>query len=169
MASGTVSRTESIDKLRDLIKGIKVAMLTTAEDDGTLRSRPMVTQETEFNGDLWFFTIAPSPKVEDIQQHRQVNVSYMSRDTYVSVSGAAQLIRDRKKIDVLWNPAYQAWFPKGKDDPELALLKVAVNQAEYWESPSGTVIKLAGFVKALATGQRMEGDHEKLDLKKHKK
>jgi general stress protein 26 len=52
MAAGLVSRSESMDKLRELIKGIKVAMFTTADEDGTLRSRPMVTQETDFDGDL---------------------------------------------------------------------------------------------------------------------
>ncbi len=168
MAMGTVSRDEkSVEKLRDLIKGIKVAMLATIEADGIIRSRPMVTQENDFEGDLWFFSIAGSPKVDEVKEHRQVNVSYMARDRYVSVSGAALVIRDRAKIDELWNPAYKAWFPKGKDDPELALLKVSVSQAEYWESPSSAVVKLAGFAKALATRQRYEGgDNEKLNLTK---
>ncbi|MCC7451211.1 MAG: pyridoxamine 5'-phosphate oxidase family protein [Anaerolineae bacterium] len=163
MATGTDT---SIEKLRDLIKGIKIAMLTTQEDDGTLRSRPMFTQETEFDGDLWFFTAESSPKVDEIQQQRQVNVSYISKDTYLSVSGKAQLVRDRQKIEELWNPVYKAWFPNGKDDPDLALLKVHVEQAEYWQSPPGAVVKLAGFAKALVTGERYEGgENRKLDLK----
>jgi general stress protein 26 len=169
MGAGLVSRSESMEKLRELIKGIKVAMFTTADEDGTLRSRPMVTQETDFDGDLWFFTIAPSAKVDEIQEHRQVNISYMARDVYVSVSGSAQLSRDRKKIDELWNPTYKAWFPKGKDDPELALIRVKVAQAEYWESPSGIVNKLAGFVQAIAGGERSEGEGEKIDLTKKKR
>jgi general stress protein 26 len=163
MATGTDN---SVEKLRDLIKGIKIAMLTTQEDDGTLRSRPMFTQETEFDGDLWFFTAESSPKVDEIQQQRQVNVSYVGKDTYLSVSGKAQLVRDRQKINEMWNPMYKAWFPNGKDDPDLALLKVHVEQAEYWQSPSGTVVKLAGFAKALVTGERYEGgENRKLDLK----
>jgi general stress protein 26 len=163
MATGTDN---SVEKLRDLIKGIKIAMLTTQEDDGTLRSRPMFTQETEFDGDLWFFTGESSPKVDEIQQQRQVNVSYVGKDTYLSVSGKAQLVRDRQKINEMWNPMYKAWFPNGKDDPDLALLKVHVEQAEYWQSPSGTVVKLAGFAKALVTGERYEGgENRKLDLK----
>ena len=158
-----------VEKLRDLIKGIKFAMLTTEDETGDLRSRPMVVQETEFDGDLWFFTDASSPKVAEIRQHQKVNVSLSDPDrkSFVSVSGTAQLVRDRKKAEELWNPAYKAWFPDGLDDPNLALLKVNVEKAEYWDSPGSAVVHLAGFVKALATGQRYDsaGENEKVELR----
>ena len=65
-----------LKKLGEIISGIKFAMLTTAEPDGTLHSRPMTTQQVEFDGDLWFFTNLHSPKVWETDQHRQVNVSF---------------------------------------------------------------------------------------------
>lgn len=158
---------ESIKKLRDLIKDIKFAMLTTAEKDGTLRSRPMVTQQTEFDGDLWFFTNASAPKVDEVQQNQHVNVSYAASNNqkYVSVSGTAQLVRDRQKIEELWNPQYKAWFPQGLEDPDLALLKVSIDQAEYWDSPASAVVRLVGFVKALTTGEPIGnlGENEKIN------
>jgi general stress protein 26 len=131
--------TSDVKLLGEKIKGIHVAMLTTVEPDGTLRSRPMVTQDTEFDGDLWFFTQASAPKVEEVQQHQQVNVSYEkpSEDLFISVSGTAQLVRDRNEIRKQWRPHYKTWFPKGEDDPDLALLKVAVTRAEYWHIPLG--------------------------------
>ena len=49
-------QSDDIQKLCDLIKGIKITMMTTVEEDGTLHSRPRGTQEAEFDGDLWFFT-----------------------------------------------------------------------------------------------------------------
>lgn len=158
---------ENIKKLRELIKDIKFAMLTTVEEDGTLRSRPMATQHIEFDGDLWFFTNANAPKVDEVQHEEHVNVSYANPDkqSYVSVSGRAQLVRDRQKIEELWNPLFKAWFPKGLDDPDLALLKVSVDQAEYWDSPSSTVARLVGFVKAITTGEAYSGgENEKLNL-----
>jgi general stress protein 26 len=160
-------RNASIKKLAELIKEIKYAMLTTTESDGSLRSRPMQVQQVEFDGDLWFFTGASSPKVSEIQRDHQVNVSFAApnKDSYVSMSGRANLVRDRQKIDELWNDALKAWFPKGKDDPEVALLKVNVEQAEYWDEPGGKVVELAGFVKALVTGKRADtGENEKLNL-----
>ncbi len=160
-------KADGIRKLGKLMKGIKVAMLTTAESDGALRSRPMMVQDIEFDGDLWFFTSASSPKVREMQQASQVNVSFAAPDDqrYVSVSGMATLVRDRKKIEELWNPLFKAWFPNGVDDPDLALLKVNVTQAEYWDSPAGKMVAIAGFVKALVTGERIQGgENEKLNL-----
>ena len=158
----------SIEKLGEMIDGIKVAMLTTSEPDGVLRSRPMMTQQVEFDGDLWFFTSATAPKAAELQNDHNVNVSFADPggQRYVSVSGAASLVRDPAKIRDLWHPIFKAWFPNGPDDPDLALIKVNVEQAEYWDSPSGKMVQLAGFVKSLATGQRLEnaGDNEKLDL-----
>lgn len=158
---------ENVKKLREMIKDIKFAMLTTLEADGTLRSRPMATQAAEFDGELWFFTNADAPKVDEVQQHQQVNVSYAQPNDqkYISVSGTAQLIRDRQKIEELWNPLYKAWFPQGLDDHNLALLQVRVDKAEYWDSPASSVVRLVGFVKAAITGepQGSGGDNKKIE------
>lgn len=146
-----------------------MAMLTSVEPDGSLRSRPMATQQTSFAGDLWFFTRASSPKVSEIEEHREVNVSYSDpgASTYVSVSGKAELVRDAAKNKELWSPILKAWFPKGLEDPELALLKVSVEQAEYWDSPASKMVQIAGFVKAIATGHAYKaspGEHAKVEL-----
>ena len=99
-------RNEHIKQLDGLIKGIKIVMLTTAEADGTLRSRPMATQQTEFDGDLWFFTRASAPKVDEVEHNHHVNLSYAASDDncYVSVSGLAEFVRDHGKAEELWNP-----------------------------------------------------------------
>jgi hypothetical protein len=55
------------------------------------------------------------------------------------------------------------WFPQGPDDPEVALLKVSVDQAEYWDSPSSTMVYAYGYVKAKLTGQSPDpGDNAKI-------
>ena len=142
-------------------------MFTTAEEDGTLRSRPMATQEVEDDGDLWFFTDGGATKVDEVEHNQSVNVSYSdpNNQKYVSVSGTAQLVRDRQKIEELWNPLFKAWFPKGLDEPDLALLRVSIDQAEYWDSPSSKVVRLIGFAKAVLTGKQIgnPGDNEKIE------
>ncbi|HLG77824.1 MAG TPA: pyridoxamine 5'-phosphate oxidase family protein [Ktedonobacteraceae bacterium] len=153
--------------LNDKIKGVRVAMMTTIEVDSSLRSRPMETIERDFDGDLWFFTLASTPKVEDVRQYEQVNLSYSKPDDnlFVSVSGTAQLVRDRHKIKELWKPMLKAWFPGGEDDPDLALLKITVSSAEYWDAPSGRMGALYSAIKSLATGAKDPGgEHKKLDL-----
>lgn len=148
------SREEVIAKLRGLIKNIDFAMLTTVDDDGSLRSRPMSTNgEVEFDGDLWFFTSASSHKVHEIERQPQVNASFARPDKqdYVSLSGRAELVRDPAKIKQLWKPELKAWFPNGPDDPDVALLKIHVHKAEYWDAPSSLVAHAFGLVKATLT------------------
>jgi general stress protein 26 len=161
-------RGESIERLREMIKDIRVAMLTTVAPDGTLHSRPMMTQETEFDGTLWFLTGRDTAKAGEVVEHRSVSVSYANPDDnrYVSLSGLATILRDQRKAEELWSAAYRAWFPEGLDDPNLVLLKVEVEGAEYWDASSGRMVALAGFIKALATGRRFTGagDHGKVTL-----
>ncbi len=167
MISQPTHDAEAIAKLRELIQDIDTCMLTTVSAEGLLHSRPMATQRVDFDGDLWFFTSASSLKVDELYDHRQVNVSYADAkaNRYVSVSGVAGVFRDRAKEEELWNPFYKAWFPKGLDDPDLVLLRITVNEAEYWDSPSSTMVHIAGFVKALLTGEQFQpGDHGKLNL-----
>lgn len=158
---------DDVQKLAEMIQDIDFAMFTTLDRDGSLRSRPMSTQKTEFDGNLWFFTEASSAKADEVEDNQHVNLSYADQDSnrYVSVSGQATLVRDKAKAKELWNPVLKAWFPQGLDDPNLALLRVTVNKAEYWDAPSSKVVQLVGFVKAVATGQTYEpGENEKLTL-----
>src|SRR5258706_9725344 len=158
---------EDIQKLADLIKGIIFAMMTTMDADGTMHSRPMATQENEFDGGLWFFTDMPSGKTREILHNQQVNVNYVSQNRYISVSGVAILVKDQAKMDELWSSSYKEWFPNGPKDPNLALIQVKVTQAEYWETPASPVVKLANFVKAITKGERPDeagGENEKIDL-----
>ena len=84
---------------------------------------------------------------------------------FVSVSGRANLVRDKDKAKELWTPAMKAWFPKGPEDPDLALLKVSVEKAEYWDTPSSTIVHLVGYVKATVTGKSYKpGENEKITL-----
>jgi len=125
-----------------LIQGIKVAMLTTLGVDGSLRSRPMASLEAEFDGTLWFFTNAESLKVDDVQHEHHVNVSYVDCEEhrYVSISGRATLIQERQKLEDMWSPILNAWFPLGLSDPQLILLKVQADTWEYWDCQIATMV-----------------------------
>ncbi len=160
------TRQESIVKLKELIEDIDFAMLTTI-NGGQLRSRPMSTQKFELDGDIWFFTSDQTHKVDEIEKDNRVNVAYSEPkdNVYISVSGRAQLVKDKAKIEELWNPILKAWFPKGLDDPTLALLQISVEEAEYWDSPNSKIVQLVGFVKALITGTPADGgEHGKVHL-----
>lgn len=148
-----------LNALRDKIEKIDFAMLTTLEDDGDLHSRPMSTQKMDNDGTLWFFTYDDSTKVDEIKRDKRVSLTYTdkSSETYVAAAGKAELIKDRAKIDELWQDVLKAWFPKGKDDPRIALLKVTLHQAEYWDRPGGKMVKLFQVAKAIVTGEQDQG------------
>jgi general stress protein 26 len=148
----TTEQEVNIRKLATMIRGIKVAMLTTMAPDRTLRSRPMASQEADFDGTLWFFTQASSEKTSEIRQNPHVNASYVSTKEhhYVSLTGHATVVEDREKMQELWSPVYRAWFPQGLDDPELALMRVDVEQGEYWDMLSSSMVNLLELDRATA-------------------
>jgi general stress protein 26 len=151
------------EKLGSLIDGIHIAMLTTVDATGELRSRPMGSQGLDDNGKLTFFTRRDSDLVDEATS-RPVNVSFVDigKNTYVSVSGHVQLDTDRALIRELWKPEYKAWFPEGVEDPSIALLRMTIGSAEYWDMPGGPLTRLAEFAKAATGSPRTFGEHAKV-------
>lgn len=156
-------------KVFELIKDIRTTLMVT--HDGTqLSARPMVAAGLEkFEGELWFFTGLDTPKVEEIATNPDVLLAYSEpKDQhYVSIRGTAELVKDRAKIDEYWTDYNLAWFPKGKDDPNVVLIRVAVASAEYWDVPSGMMVHLFGLVKTKLTGEHTKnvGDTGRVDFK----
>jgi len=147
---GEMTREEAIRKIGNLINQVPVAMLTTTSARGWLRSRPMVAQRLPFDGALWFLTSRSAAKAGDVRDRRQVNVSYASpeRDCYVSIAGVATLVDDRERAKSLWNAAYEPWFPKGLDDPDLVLIRVEAEEAEYWDASAKKMVIVSELLQA---------------------
>ena len=144
-------------KVADLLTSSRIAMFTTRAPDGVLTSRPMAVQEVEFDGDLWFFADASSRKVAHITHDPQVNVTVGSGATWISLTGAARVVRDDARKRELWNSAVEAWFPDGPDADHVVLLRVDGLSAEYWDTPGGRVATALSFAKAKVTGQPYSG------------
>ena len=160
-------REAALAKIVELVKRINIGMLTT-ESQGRLHSRPMSTNgEVEFDGDLWFFTYGNSHKVDQIQADPQVNVAFADNrnHVYISLTGTARLVRDKAKIRELWRPSLKLYFPKGIDEPDIALLKVSVDQAEYWDGSKSWLAQVVEMTRALATGTMPDlGENKKLNV-----
>ncbi len=159
-------KNEQLEKVRKMVGDIRIAMMTTVDEEGRLMSRPMAALQMDENATIWFFTQKTSPKVAQIEQHeRQVNLSFVNVNDadYVSISGTADEIDDRAKIDELWNPQAKAWFPNGKDDPNLTLLRVHTHMAEYWDSNDSMMVRLFQQASAALTGTVPKmGENEKV-------
>ncbi len=150
---------ESVEKVRELIKDIKVAMLTTTGEDGKLYSRPMYTQQTEFDGDVWFATSKSSSLVKQLMTNTAVLVQYANPESqrFLILSGEAAVLDDQDKKDELWNPILEMYFKGGSTDPNLTLVHIASHRADYWDSPA-TPVRWFQFLAGVATGKRPAGD-----------
>lgn len=153
-----------LDKLGELLKKFRFAMLTTRTAEDKLTAHPLTVQEAEFDGDLWFMIGKDASAVEDIARNPSVGVSFSSNDSWVSLAGTAIVVDDLAKLRDLWNPAVGAWFPDGPEDPNVVLLKVDALSGEYWDSPGGKVATLISLVKSKVTGEQFKADNEKFDL-----
>ena len=158
---------EAREKVWDMIRGIHIALLVTQDEQNRLFARPMGAQEKDKDDLLWFFTDRDSPKVREIEANPNVLLSYSDPDkqNYVSLSGKADIVDDRAKIAELWSEIMTTWFPKGKDDPAICLIRVRTESAEYWDAPSSTFVHAYGYVKAKLTGERPQpGENETVTM-----
>ncbi|MFI6820836.1 pyridoxamine 5'-phosphate oxidase family protein [Micromonospora sp. NPDC050187] len=155
MSPQPTTDTEARHRVTELIRAARVCMLTTIAVDGRQVSRPMVLQEAEFDGDLWFFARTDSAKVRQIRVNPEVNAAFgdQRRHTWISVSGTAREENGRADVERLWQPALRVWFPDGPDTPGLTLIRVHASSAEYWDSPGSTVVNLLGAARAAVTGR----------------
>jgi general stress protein 26 len=142
---------DDLDTIRGILTAGRTAIVTTRSGD-SLVSRPLALLDAEnFEGTLWFLTPESSPKMDDVREHHEVNVAVADGKGYLSLSGTARVEHDQEKIDELWNPFAEAWFEKGREDPEVALLRVDVRTAEYWDTDKPLVAKVFEVVKGLVT------------------
>lgn len=161
-----MTQNEDSLKLKELVKGIHIAMFSTIID-GEIHSRPMATSEIDEDGTIYFFTKTNSEKVDEIKKDSTANVIYADpeKNTYVTVIGKTELSVDKAKIHELWSPMLKAWFPNGPEDPEVGLLKFTPAEAEYWDNSSSKMVNLFRMAKAAVTGTQPDmGDHGKLAL-----
>lgn len=130
-----------------LMKDFRFAMLTTVESDGSLVAHPLTVQETEFDGDLWFVLSKESTAAANLARDAEAGISLSSNSAWVSLSGIARFVEDRAKLEEVWNPALEAWFPDGIDNPAVGLLKFSAVGAEYWHSPGGAIVRAVALLR----------------------
>ncbi len=154
-------------RLAELVGGIRVAMMTTIGSDAEAHSRPMYTQSDPTGEDLWFLTDRRSGKVGEVMVNPHVLLNYADPGAhrFVSVWGTASVHEDHDKAKELWTAFAQGWFPEGPRDPNLVLIRVRPERAEYWDGP-GMISYSLSLLKALISGTRIEpkGEHGEMAL-----
>jgi len=140
-------------QLAELIKSVGVGMLTTPSDVETMHSRPMEVLKMDQEGSLWFFTDVSADTKEAGRASMNIAFADVAHRTYVSIAGSSQIVFDPAIIEELWSPTMKAWFPGGKSDQQLALLKIDIESAEYWDSPGSKMIRIAALAVSAVSGE----------------
>ncbi len=147
------------EKLVDLIRDFDNAMLVTKTDGGSLDARPMAVAEATDDGVLWFVSDRNSGKIADLMLDSDVAITMQSSRKFVTLSGECRVVDDQAKIDSLWKEPWKVWFPEGKSDPSIVLLKIEPSRGEYWDNSGIAGLKyLIKAGKAYLQGERAETD-----------
>jgi general stress protein 26 len=154
----------NVDRTWELMKKIGFAMLVTRDGD-KLRSRPMSAYPQREENAIYFLTDARHHKDEEIARNASVNLSFAdaSSQKYVSVTGSAAVSNDRSKIRELFSTPAKAWW-NSADDPNIRVLKIVPDDAEFWDTP-GAVVSYVKMAAAAVTGTRPDiGDNRKVAM-----
>jgi general stress protein 26 len=124
-------------------------------------SEPLTVQLDKDQVDtLWFFI----GKDNRLAKGGSAMAQFISKghDFFACLSGMIRIHNDFAMIEKLWSRQVEAWFPGGKDDPNLALLRFDIASAELWE----TDMSLSGKFKMLFGGKiepSEEGSHARVN------
>lgn len=159
---------ENLHILGEILDEIRVGMITTVSPTGEIYSRPMYLQAVDEKGDLWFFTSTKSALIEQVRENNNLMITFAdsNKNKFLSAQAMAKEVFDRAKMQELWTPYLKTWFKDGIDTPDLVLLKLEMQNVEFWDSPNAAAVKAVGMVKALITDEPYRpGRHEKVDMR----
>lgn len=125
-----IGNLETIGKINQQIKHNKVAMLTTKDPSGDVHGRPVMTQDIDYDGNVWFFSKRNSEKIREIELNPTVNLTFSDDETYVSIDGEAEIVTDVQLKKELWNESLRLWFDQGPESPDVILLRVRSQQIQ---------------------------------------
>ena len=147
--------------LYELVKHFGTALVITYGTSGKIHARPMAVAQLEPGLDAYFATSLTSPKVAEIESDPRIAIAFQSKSEDAVIYGKATIVRDRDLIHKLWSEPWRLWFPKGKDDPNICLVKIEPEDNEYWDRSGAEGIKfLFEGAKAYLQGRTPDGDDD---------
>jgi general stress protein 26 len=159
------STRESIDRVWELMKSMPICMLTSWTGS-ELHSRPLGAYVRQEENRIYFLTDVRAQKDDEVAKYPKVNLGFADTGSqkYVALSGTAQVSSDRAKIKELFGTPAKAWWDS-PDDPNIRVLVVTPDKAEYWDSP-GKIISYVKMAVAAMTDTRPDmGDNEKVAMR----
>lgn len=150
---------EAVTKLRELVEAAPTCMFGTDLQKIPFHVCPMHALQVDDSGSLWFMTGLDGAHTGHILFDPRVQLIFNNAAAYefLTVFGDATVLHDSDKIDELWNPMVKAWFPQGKEDPNLTLVRVDPSKAHYWDTKDGKLVAFAKILYSAFTGKVEDG------------
>ena len=159
MSTENLTNKEAIDKLREMVDKIDIGMLCSfKKDEKQPHAVPMSRQEVDEQGNIWYLFSKQSETYQHLQADRQVSLIYAQPKDYefLTINGHAEISRDEARIEKYWNKMMEGWFEKGKEDPNIQVLKIVPNDAYYWDQKSNKLITLMKVAANAVTGNNFD-------------
>jgi general stress protein 26 len=149
---------EAIEKLKELAEGIDFCMFCTGLDQRPIEVSPMSVQEVDEKGNIWFLASKESDKYKNISADSKVQLMFSDGGSFkfLSVFGKANISTDQVRIDKYWNKMMEAWFDKGRQDPNIILIEVSPEESYYWDTKNSKMVSMAKMLVAAVTGKSMD-------------
>ena len=126
---------EAIPQIASLINQIDICLFATRGDDGQLHARPMSNNgQVEWDGQSWFFAPTDGRLVTELRADPAAVAAYRAEEgfAFVSVSGRATIETDPELKQRYWLDDLERWFPNGPADPNVALIRLDAEEAQWW-------------------------------------
>ncbi|WP_159800401.1 pyridoxamine 5'-phosphate oxidase family protein [Flavobacterium sp. MK4S-17] len=149
---------EAVAKIKEMAEDIKMCMFCTELSVRPIPTRPMAVQEVDDEGNIWFISSAKSNKNFEIKHDEDVQLIFAKNADahFLSLFGKAVIYRDKAHIDEVWTPIAKTWFEEGKEDPDVTVIKVAPEDAYYWDTKSGKMISLIKWAAGAILGKGVD-------------
>lgn len=154
--------TEAIGKVKELAEAARIGMMITRLGSQPLSIRPMATQKVNEEGYIYFLAVKGADSVTHINESPDVQLVYANagKSEYLSLYGRGEVYRDQQEIDEMWSDFVKTWFPEGKDDPNLVIIRFKTETGYYWDTQHGKAAQLLGMVIGAITGKETDDSQE---------
>ena len=169
MGSAKNPHDEAKAKLHDIVESSRTVLLLTHGEDHKIVGRPMSLVRADDDSTIYLVSGIGTKKVSEIEHDSRVTVAIQNGEGIAMIDGNARVSQDRALIEKLWSDSWKVWFPRGKEDPDIAILVVEPLEGTYWDQDIGHGLSyLYRYVKARVTGDEIEikkSDVKKVDLR----
>lgn len=171
MGTAKNTKQEAEQKLHDIVESSRNVLLLTHGEGHKIVGRPMSLVRIDDDETIYLVATIESKKVSEILRDARVTIAVQNREGVAMIDGEASVAGDQMLIDELWTDSWKAWFPRGKTDPDIAIIVVRPLEGTYWDKDLGAGLSYAyRYLKARVTGSEIDiknGDHTKVDLRHH--